>query len=62
VISEVEKDPGATIEVADILEGGPQPKAGDILIVKTGWWRHYAAGDRDAYLHAPIFLELTRSC
>jgi arylformamidase len=49
----VEKDPGEPISLADVTSGGPTPGAGDMLVINTGWWRHYLNRDKAKYLDAP---------
>lgn len=36
-VSAVSREPGEVIEVEDILKGGPEPQAGDALLIFTGW-------------------------
>jgi arylformamidase len=52
-VAQVKKDPGEPITVDDILSGGPEPSDGDMLIINTGWWRHYVDRNRELYLDAP---------
>ncbi|HEY1921086.1 MAG TPA: cyclase family protein [Streptosporangiaceae bacterium] len=53
VLSQVTNDPGEPITRADIEQGGPAPEPGDIVIVKTGWGRHYAAATEELYRDYP---------
>lgn len=57
VLSTVTKGAGEPIAQADIEAGGPTLRPGDILIVKTGWGRHYVAGDQEAYGDYPYLDE-----
>jgi arylformamidase len=53
VLSQVTKAAGQPIVRADILAGGPQPSTGDMLLIRTGWGRYYAANDEQAYRDYP---------
>jgi kynurenine formamidase len=37
VVSSVHREAGEVITIADILAGGPEPQAGETLLVHTGW-------------------------
>lgn len=41
VVSSVTRQAGEEITVADILAGGPEPRAGEVLLVHTGWDREF---------------------
>jgi arylformamidase len=51
VISVVASEPGELISMADIVNGGPGIRPGDIVVIKTGWGRHYATDERAYRLH-----------
>jgi arylformamidase len=53
VLSRVTRTAGQPITCADIENGGPAPAADDMLLIKTGWGRHYSAGDEAAYRDYP---------
>jgi kynurenine formamidase len=53
----VTKEPGEPITIDDILAGGPPAESGDILLIRTGWGRHYISGDTRAYKDHPYLAE-----
>lgn len=53
VLSQVHRAAGQPITQGDIVAGGPKPSPGDMLLIRTGWGRHYAADDEQAYRDYP---------
>jgi kynurenine formamidase len=57
VVSLVTRAAGEPVTRADIEAGGPPPEPGDMVIIRTGWGRHYAASDAEAYRDHPYLDE-----
>lgn len=58
VVSAVRREPGELIGVADVLDGGPMPTAGDMLFLDTGWGAKFF--DQSYYDHPSLDPELAR--
>ncbi|MPZ89863.1 MAG: hypothetical protein GEU81_17795 [Nitriliruptorales bacterium] len=56
VVSTVHRAHKELITVSDVLSGGPEPRAGDTLIIHTGWSAHFDG--EDYHEHPSLDMEL----